>query len=172
MDDNPLWQYSLAVYRLPAVREDCLSLQDRFAADVNVLLCACWLASRGHCWSTGQLAQVVELSERFRSEYLLSVRRLRRSLKHAAPIAVYEQAKRLELAMERWQQDRLWEYWRTEGPPEGDEAFPRAALINCRRYFDYRGAEPSEERDVLLQQLIAAVELCRGREPGAGSRGK
>ena len=41
---NPLWDYICERYRRPGVAEQCLLLQDRWQADVNLLLCCGWIA--------------------------------------------------------------------------------------------------------------------------------
>ena len=44
------WDFSNRVYRKPDVSQCCLSLQDLYGLDVNLLLFACWHArSRGLC---------------------------------------------------------------------------------------------------------------------------
>ncbi len=45
--DHPFWDFSLALYARPGVAESCLRLQDGLGLDVNLLLYACWKASRG-----------------------------------------------------------------------------------------------------------------------------
>ena len=46
--DGPLWGFAQRVYGQPGVAQACLALQQRFGADVNLLLFAAWLgAARG-----------------------------------------------------------------------------------------------------------------------------
>ena len=46
--DGPLWRFAARVYGRPGVAQACLALQQRFDADVNLLLFAAWLgAERG-----------------------------------------------------------------------------------------------------------------------------
>ena len=45
--DNPLWDYSVELYRRPGVEAACLELQRRHGLDVNLVLLCCWLASSG-----------------------------------------------------------------------------------------------------------------------------
>jgi len=47
LPSHPFWKYSLGVYKESGVKDACLSLQDRRALNVNVLLFSCWLASTG-----------------------------------------------------------------------------------------------------------------------------
>jgi uncharacterized protein (TIGR02444 family) len=41
------WDWSLAVYAKPGVKEACLALQDGRGVDVNLALWCCWLAASG-----------------------------------------------------------------------------------------------------------------------------
>jgi uncharacterized protein (TIGR02444 family) len=41
------WDFSVAAYGRPGVAAACLALQERYAADVNLLLFACWLGATG-----------------------------------------------------------------------------------------------------------------------------
>ena len=44
---NPLWDFSVEVYELDGVKKACLALQNRFGADVNMVLFLLWLAESG-----------------------------------------------------------------------------------------------------------------------------
>ena len=55
---NPLWEYSLATYRVKEVAQTCLTLQDTFDMDVNLLLYAAWLAHMNRCLSAGHLCEL------------------------------------------------------------------------------------------------------------------
>lgn len=43
--DGPLWRFATRVYGRPGVAQACLALQQRFDADVNLLLFAAWLGA-------------------------------------------------------------------------------------------------------------------------------
>jgi len=45
--ENPFWAFSLQVYGRDTVKNACLTLQNRFCADVNILLFLCWRNSLG-----------------------------------------------------------------------------------------------------------------------------
>ncbi len=40
------WDFSLAIYRQPGVPEECLALQERLGADVNLLLLCAYLGAK------------------------------------------------------------------------------------------------------------------------------
>jgi uncharacterized protein (TIGR02444 family) len=69
-----LWTYAVAVYALPGVKEDLLTLQDRYYLDVNVLLWCLWCGRYGFGFEGDE---VEALLERVRDTALHLVRPLR-----------------------------------------------------------------------------------------------
>ncbi|MCR8922219.1 TIGR02444 family protein [Dasania sp. GY-MA-18] len=108
MDNNPFWQYSLTVYRRPAVAELCLQLQDDYGVDINMLLCAAWLASIGQPLTASLLQTLQTESEQWQQQCVQPLREARRFLKHNSSADIYQQAKALELQAEAVQQQRLY----------------------------------------------------------------
>lgn len=100
------WAYSLALYGRPGVAEACLALQDRFGADVNLLLLGFWRAHRGFIgWAPGELdrAQAAAAPVNAVLQPLRQARRALKALQADEPAAVklYEDAKALELQLEQ-----------------------------------------------------------------------
>lgn len=107
--DHPLWTFSIDLYQRHGVAEACLALQDRCGADVNLLLTVTWLASQQRLVNRQLLVELERLSIDWRRYCLQPLREVRRHLKlQPASESVYQQCKALELAAERWQQDRLY----------------------------------------------------------------
>lgn len=76
------WDYSLRIYGREPVRVTCLELQDKFRADVNILLFLCYRASRGMpAPSLHELAAMVAAVKTVRESAIEPLRRLRRQLK-------------------------------------------------------------------------------------------
>jgi uncharacterized protein (TIGR02444 family) len=44
--DGLLWRFALAVYKSDSVADSCIFLQERFSADVNLLLFGAWMAAQ------------------------------------------------------------------------------------------------------------------------------
>lgn len=164
MVDNALWQYTLLIYSQPRVQTLCLGLQEDYGADVNILLCACWLAKRGIVWTPAQVAEMVAHSQRFRSEYLLGMRELRRKLKRDAPTNVYQEAQRFEMALERWQQDEMFSYWQAANVRPKKQSFSLCAQTNMHRYFDHLKLAWNARLGELVEVVVAAPSC----EPDAG----
>lgn len=123
MEQNPFWEYSLQIYAQPGVKSLLLELQEEYGADVNLLLCCCWLASESRILATAEMAALVAACAKWRGQCIIPLRGVREFLKSqsdgasdnsegsaAAPVQdLYEQVKALELRAERWQQDLIVE---------------------------------------------------------------
>lgn len=122
---NPLWDYICERYRRPGVAEQCLLLQDRWRADVNLLLCCGWIA---HCTRTHPVQRQALQEQGVNADgeelpwpallaisadwqvTLRPLRAVRRSLRkdQADPVRLRHCVLRLELAAERREVDALW----------------------------------------------------------------
>lgn len=132
---NPLWDYSLTIYRLDEVATLCIALQDTFDIDVNLLLYAAWLAHQKRCLSNDHLAALDALVSEWREQVVKPLRGLRRELRdYPSAASVRDELKALELRAEREQQDRMYAYHqRAPGLPHSDdpllENLSRVALM-------------------------------------------
>ena len=109
-----LWDFSLATYARPGVAEACLALQDRFGQDVNLLLWALWLGTRGHRLRPDELASAEAAAGPWHAEVVVPLRIVRRRLKTGplpapggAAEALRDRLKGLELEAERLEQEVL-----------------------------------------------------------------
>jgi uncharacterized protein (TIGR02444 family) len=104
--DGGFWGFSVALYGRPGAAEACLALQDRFGADVTLLLLGFWRARKGFAgWAAGELERVTAALAPVNAVQR-PLRQARRALKAltadepAAP-ALYEEMKALELRLEQ-----------------------------------------------------------------------
>ena len=151
--DNPFWQFSLAVYADPAVAATCLDLQDRYGADVNLLLLAAWLgAARGLRLEPADLAFLPGAG--FRDGVIHPLRTARRHLRgqgtaDPALEALYQEVKQAEIAAERVRQAELFAWaearWTTGSPARGWARVNLTLLLN-------------NAPDMLLDRLAMAAE--------------
>lgn len=111
---DALWEYALSHYRRPEVASLCLTLQDRWQADVNLLLTAGWLAEQKKCWSDDVVVDLNVLCRPWRSDCVLPQRAIRRRLRDVDD-SLYRQALQLELGMEQHQL-RMVEDWLASRP--------------------------------------------------------
>lgn len=110
MSANPFWQFSLSTYQRPGLEDLCLRWQDDVGGDVNMLLCAAWLASIGQPLTQQLLTLLLAESQEWQQSCVQPLRRVRRYLKGRAGLEVYRQAKALELEAECLQQQQLYKH--------------------------------------------------------------
>ncbi|EAR51894.1 hypothetical protein OG2516_16374 [Oceanicola granulosus HTCC2516] len=106
--DAELWEFALKVYGTEGVAAACLELQDRFGADVPVVLAVLWAARRGVAVDADAMAALEAAAGPWRAEMVVPLRALRRRLKAGpdpAPSAETEalrgEIKRAELHAEK-----------------------------------------------------------------------
>jgi uncharacterized protein (TIGR02444 family) len=107
LDAASFWRFSLRIYGLPKVAPTLIACQDEAGADVTLMLFALWRAQAGERLGAEALAQADEAARPWRERAVRPLREVRRFLKTAGNEAIYEQAKALELAAERLEQERL-----------------------------------------------------------------
>ena len=157
MQDNPFWQYSLSVYGRPGVEQPLIQLQDEYGADVNLLLCCCWLGQQGVVLSSEQLSALIKASARWRGECIIPLRGVRRFVKEQAEAGdFYQQLKQLEIDAERIQQDLMYQQLQelTSGAGSADD---QACSQNLQTYTaTLPGVEWHDVADTIAE-LIAAI---------------
>ncbi len=95
------WAFSVELYGAAGVETACLALQDRFGADVNLVLYCLWA---GRPLGRGDLAAAVAATAAIRSR-IAGLRAARRALARGSEARAA--AGRAELAAERQEQDIL-----------------------------------------------------------------
>ncbi|EIO5098426.1 TIGR02444 family protein [Vibrio parahaemolyticus] len=101
-----LWQFSLQFYGVREVKEACLSLQNNYHGNVNLLLLLRWLDEQQLIFQEKDWHLVQSCLGR--SEALLhSFRELRRHLKSQVNDALYRESLQFELQLEKQQQSDL-----------------------------------------------------------------
>ncbi len=101
-----LWQFSLQYYSVREVKAACLSLQNQFKGNVNLLLLLKWLDEQQVCFAEQDWHRIEECLGRSEA-LLLSYRELRRKLKLNLPDTLYREALQFELQLEKQQQSDL-----------------------------------------------------------------
>lgn len=158
-----LWDYSLRVYGLPGVADCCVSLQDRYGCDVNLLLICLWLAeTRCVVLATSDLQTLRSFAAAPNENVVRPVRAARRWLKIWSEEAIttgphalaYQALKEAELQGERLVQFRLiaglnMDAFERAGTGEA------AARVSFSNYFELLSEPANASKE--LQSLIAAV---------------
>ena len=112
---SPFWKFSLGFYRMDGVPEACLILQDRSAADVNIVLFLLWTAAQGRRLSNDAVRVLTDNVRTWQAGVIAPIRSLRRMLKDAPPLldkgtaeVFRTKIKALELEAERLQQEAMF----------------------------------------------------------------
>lgn len=116
-----LWRFAEALYQRPGAEAACLLLQTQ-GADVCLLLCAAWLETRKIACSDERAEVLRAVAQPWQQQVVIPLRQLRQSWREAAQrdnalAMLREQIKKLELAAEREQLERLAAC--TQGWPSG-----------------------------------------------------
>jgi uncharacterized protein (TIGR02444 family) len=126
---SPFWNFSVAVYGANAVEGECLTLQDQFGIDVNlILMCTFVGAAHGVALTPDDIASARELVGSWHKDIVTSLRTARRRLKTIelydadtakAAADLRSQVKAAELESERIEQTILeqWAKARLTGRP-------------------------------------------------------
>ena len=130
--DSLFWRFSLSVYRVAGVQEECLQLQDSAGVDVNLLLLSAFIgAVHGALPSEQDLRDATATVAEWQNSVVGPLRATRRALKQLTPPAAVSlpqvqdlradvksielEAERIEqLALEAWCQSRLDSWPRAE----------------------------------------------------------
>lgn len=150
--DSGFWKFSLALYSRPAVREECLALQEKYSVDVNVLLFCGWLGwSRNVRLEAADLRGIETLAADWHRNAVKPLRSVRQYLKASVADGareLRERVKAAELVAERVEQALLFSYAERQWPRGGGEPAAVCVLSNMQMFVRAHG-QPGDERRVM-----------------------
>jgi uncharacterized protein (TIGR02444 family) len=165
--EQPFWNFSVAVYGASGVEGECLTLQDQFGLDINlVLFCAFLGAVHGIALTPDDIAAARQEVGPWHHDIVSTLRATRHCLKtielrdaHTAKAAadLRSQIKAAELESERIEQTMLeqWAKTRLAGRPRGN---PRdIAPANLQALLTEYGIERLTAVDTMRQLIAAAL---------------
>ncbi len=172
--ENPLWDFMTETYSQPGVEKACLALQNRFGADVNMVLFCIWLAYRGA--GSKNLAQnlgsALKLSRKWQKAMVEPLRTARNNLKDhidvsgmsgpalEAATALRERIKASELEMEQMETLALYAL-APEGDDRGIGTSPAEnkddALNNLTVYFAAMGIQLDPLGETHVMRILTSV---------------
>lgn len=165
--DNPFWRFSLSVYRAQAVRETSLEAQDRFGADVNLMLLCCWIGFSGVMLDEKGLRRLDRLVDGWRREVVDPIRTVRRRLADAiGPMApqltkaLRDDVKGVELRAEQVQQAVLYRALETL-PGRDARLAERSGVARMNLTVYLRDVREIEDTAVLKDIVESMVLSCR-----------
>ena len=158
---SAFWSFSTALYARPGVAPACLALQDRFGADVNLLLFCLWAAAGGCALEAAEFTALEAAIAPWRREVVEPLRAVRRALKSdprgAAPgcaSAFRERLLALEIEAERIGQGLLAEAVPAPAAP-GGAPDPELARRNLDGYLAWRRIDTPTARQLAATILAA-----------------
>ena len=173
------WDFSIAVYSASAVQDECLSLQDQFGLDVNLVLLGAYLgAVPGVALTADDIASARQQVQQWQADIVRPLRAARRSLKTiglgndaqvvTAAMDLRTNIKAAELDAERIEQTMLerWAKTRLAGRPGGNSC--DAVLTNLQALLAAYGISPERLAAAnAMKHLIAGAleQAAIGRRP-------
>ena len=158
---HPFWNYSLRLYSQPGVEDACLTLQDEFDLDVNIVLFCLWAGTAGPGQLTAaEMTEALARGGQWQREVVQRLRHIRRTLKKDVLGATSElvdifrpRAQQLELAAEHAQQLLLAGIVPEARGQQGIDP----AIRNLHTYFEESGlAADGSARNAMLLILTRA----------------
>jgi len=167
---NAFWRFSLATYGEPAVAAACLALQDRWDADVNLLLYCCWLGRAGRALDRRGLRAAMLKVKALQCNIIRPLRQSRRALKQVPRGVPKPWAKQLkdriaavEIDLE-YIEHRILLLAAKRLPPAKRKLTPRAAIAaSLSRYLTLLDV-PSVHPDRRHADLLSEAS-CRAAVP-------
>lgn len=166
-DANPFWDFSLEFYGRGEVAQSCLALQDRFGADVNILLYCCWGASEGaEEMARAELAEIISAIEPWQSGVVQRLRLIRRDMKQADGMNLgalsedlRQAIKKCELEGEKIEQTILYQSGQHEFIDSSASPNERAknATLNMTNYLQIVSADALESSDEFVQTIAQEI---------------
>ena len=164
---DQFWTFSLQIYAHESVAEACLSLQDNYSLDVNLILFCYWYGVTRGRLSGPTLRQALELAAPWKDAVVQPLRDIRRWMKTPgarqlatlAPgfDALREQIKRDELEAERYQQHMLQRLADSVHDGEAEPDSLAAVHHNLRALLSACGITRDERLDASLASIDRAL---------------
>jgi uncharacterized protein (TIGR02444 family) len=163
-----LWTFSVSLYQQAGVEAECLSLQDRFGVNVNVLfLCLYAGAKFGAKLSRGDIEAAERLIVEWDTQVVKTLRKLRQLLKRNAERSEWPQSTELlranikdtELASERIESSMLQEWFEGRLPRCSLSARHEAVDNNLYGVFSHYGAGERTESSLRLADLVLSCQF-------------
>ena len=147
--DNPLWQYALATYGIPGVKEVVLTMQNEFAVDVVMLLADQWRQQQQLSWpDDSQLQDYLA----WRDAIIVPLRAARQLLsRDSEPLR--SQLLKAELSAEQEAIRRLYRV--LNNTAESHE--PVDVLDTSAAFYDQIAGQKKEALRPLFQQFINLI---------------
>jgi uncharacterized protein (TIGR02444 family) len=117
IDENPFWNFATKFYSREAVASSCLTLQNEFGADVNILIYCCWIAAEGaEEIGSEELKEIITMIKPWQSNVVKVLRDIRHSMRQneiadlgVLSVELRKEIKKCELEAEKIEQSIIYE---------------------------------------------------------------
>ena len=162
------WDFSVSTYAQPGVADACLSLQDRFGVDVNLLLYCCWSGCTRESLDEPIFSAALSFSRRWADEVVRRLRAVRAWMKTAGCLetdvsteecmSLRDKIKAVELEAEHLQQNTLEKLTSTPmtGSLDSGSQLENTAS-NLRRYLEHCDVRLDEASLSELTYIVTAA---------------
>jgi uncharacterized protein (TIGR02444 family) len=167
-ESEGFWDFSVRTYRTDGVPDACLSLQNDYGADVNMLLYCCWVGACKGQFDHELFTKASEFSTLWADHVVVPLRSARTWMKQtgcdtgpvptAACMQLREEIKSVEIAAEKMQQqvleslvsiDQSWS--------DTPEQILEEVIANLNRYAAYAGIKICEDVRQKFSLIIDAA---------------
>jgi uncharacterized protein (TIGR02444 family) len=153
--DNEFWRFSLAVYSRAGVAEECLALQEKAGADVNVLLFCAWTGTQAIVLSRDDIEQALRLVVAWQDNVVRPLRGVRQSMKaleHHESESFSARVKSIEIEAEQIEQAVLFAYSKRLQTTRRD--MREAVIENVQRYIGLKAGPMSLAAPALIDAAL------------------
>jgi|GEM_PF-1110462 len=154
-----LWDYAVKVYSFKEIEDICLSLQDEYHANIDMILWCCWLDAEGIKLSTSIMDEVLINIDSVNQSTLIKLRGIRRTLDSAGVFTekqsklIGKQLLNAELMIEKVLLFRLQELTQRYSRRARDDENP----LDMHFYFDFLSIKEGH------RFADSILEICRQR---------
>ena len=167
MSAEGFWDFSVRTYRTPGVPDACLSLQNDYGADVNMLLYCCWIGVYAGQFDRELFDSASEFSSAWAGKVVVPLRSARTWMKNqgcrleSVPtntcMALREEIKSVEFASEKMQQEVLESLLSIDqSRHDTREQILEAVNANLDLYASRAGIEGDDDVKAKLSVIIQA----------------
>jgi len=162
------WDFSVRTYRTDGVPDACLSLQNDYGADVNMLLYCCWIGAYIGQFDPDLFARASAFSTQWADRVVVPIRSARTWMKQSgcdtepvptdACMMLREEIKSVEFAAEKMQQQVLESLVSIEQSRyDASEQRLKDVVANLTLYSEHTGIEVCEDLRRKVSDIIRAA---------------
>lgn len=165
------WDFSVRTYRTDGVPDACLSLQNDYGADVNMLLYCCWTGSILGRFDTDLFQQATTFSTMWADHVVVQLRSARTWMKHTgctaagistdACMTLRDKIKSVEFAAEKLQQEVLESLvLTTESDQHATDQVLADVMANLHQYAEFAEIDVCDDVRQKFKIIVDAALLA------------